>query len=201
MWIHKEDRKITIIDATSENVEKYGNALFTDELEGIFVDYYNAPKTRAGQANGYESLAGNKTEGKGDRAYKWSLDKYPERSDNTIRYVVALYQQGYKAKNGKPKRTIQTTYDCSVDKLFINNRFVIDPRIGQKYTSPEGRGGRYFKIFRLLSGEFPYMTIYITHRSRGYVPNNPLSVTYPSLPLGGVPKDSIIELIMEYSKS
>ena len=191
LWIYKADRKVTILDGTEENVKKYADATFTDENAGVYVDYFNlnAPQTRAGQADGAISYDKN-TEIGDTRAYEWSLDRYPERAGNAKNYMVALYQRGFKAEGGKIKRTIKTRYESQIHRVELNGKQIVLSTGITRQTSSKGRGGRYFKIFRITQGAFPSFEIIISHRSQGYFPleKNPLIhvESAPSKPLDGL---------------
>ena len=185
LWIYKNNRKITIKNASKDRMEAFADAVNSDAENGVIVDYYNTPITRSGQADGFMTLTGG-DQYKDNRRYKWALDFYPEKADHEERTVLALYQQGYKRRNSKKSwRTYRTRYTV---------RRLISYELGGfsvPITSSEDRGGRYFKIAMVRNGKFPSFHVEIDHESRGY--------TAPKLKYdyNGV-SGSAIESIMKY---
>lgn len=196
MWIFKSDRKITINDATEDRINEYCDVVYPDVENGIFIDYYNSPKTRLGQVNGFQSLA-KKTEESSRRRYFWSLDLYPEQDGNITRMCLGLYQQAKKKKVIGGYNVYNTTYSCRVDELRLNHTPVYGPEILRTYTSAEDRGGRYFGLVRSFypADKFPNFHIVITHGSRGCSPSGPLTYTHTN----AFPPDLNTELIFKYS--
>lgn len=178
LWIYKEDRKVTIFNATSENILKYSEATETNEEKGVYVDYFNqlnAPQTRAAQAPGYKRVGdAHGEERNSSRAYEWSLDYYPARVDGDTWTYLSFYQRGSKVKNNGNTKVISTTYNCTVNKLYVNGSNVVVNFIGKTITSPEGRGGRYFSIMRNYGDQLVLFSIELRHRSRGLEPKNPI---------------------------
>lgn len=196
LWLFKADRKISINDATESRINKYKDAVNNNETEGIYIDYYNAPRTRAGQVNGFQSLA-NHTEKSSKRRYFWSLDIYPEKDGRETRLILALYQQAKKKKFMGGYNTYKTKYTCRVEELSINNTRVYDPVILRTFTSGEKRGGRYFGLVRSFypADVFPNFHIVITHGSRGCFPSGPLTFTRNT----AFPPFQNTQLIFKYS--
>lgn len=180
LWIFKDDRKITILNATETRINNFKAANYTVENEGIFVDYYKAPKTRRGQMSGFKSLVdGSKTSGK--RKYNWSLDLYKENIDGELRMMVGLFQQGKRKKAFSGYNVYPTTYSCCIDEIRFNNDRPIYSNLTQRIiTSSEGKGGRYFKIIKSYNPNFEVPNFYIklTHSSRGCSPDGPLECRY-----------------------
>ncbi len=186
LWIYKNDRKITIENALKDRIEAFADAVNTDSENGVIVDYYNLPMTRAGQADGFMTLTGG-DQHKDNRRYKWALDLYPEKADGEERTILALYQQGYKRKNSKKSwRTYRTTYTI---RRLVSNKME-GPSV--PVTSSENRGGRYYKIAMVRYGKFPSFHIEINHESRGYGDAPRLLYDYVGV------EGSVIESIMRY---
>lgn len=190
LWIYKKNRKVTIEDATEERVIKYADAMMSDEMEGVFVDYYTRPMTRISQPSNYQELHKatyeNKTKG---RSYKISLDLLPERKDGKIRYTLGLYQRTL-----QHSRTYKTRYSCQILEFRVNGE-KIDVSNYNSITSPKGRGGRYFYIAVTEDQHSPYFEIRISHSSQGVAVAEPLSYTY-----NGGERQGRYFLKMHYSK-
>ena len=190
LWIYKKNRKVTIEDATEDRIVKYADAMMSDEMEGVFVDYYTRPMTRISQPSNYQELHKatyeNKTKG---RSYKISLDLLPERKDGKIRYTLGLYQRTL-----QHSRTYKTRYSCQILEFRVNGE-KIDVSNYNSITSPKGRGGRYFYIAVTEDQHSPYFEIRISHSSQGVAVAEPLSYTY-----NGGERQGRYFLKMHYSK-
>lgn len=196
LWIYKADRKITINNATQNRVKDNSDVIASSEDNGIYVDYYNAPKTRLGQENGYQCLDYGHESAK-NRKYYWSLDLYKEQVGQETRTILALYQQAKKKKTFGGYNVYNTNYSCTIHKLIIQNSPAFSgPQ--NKITSSEGRGGQYFKIFKLIYPiSFPSFNLEMSHSSRGCSASGPLKHIYSNT--NPFPSQPNYEIICRYS--
>ena len=175
LWIYKKNRKVTIEDATEDRIVKYADAMMSDEMEDVFVDYYTRPKARKGQPSNHIELVDTAIvfyNTDKHRAYKISLDLLPERKDGQLRYTLGLYQQSF--RNGS---TYKTRYSCQILKFHVNGT-TIDVSNYEKTTSPRGHGGRYFYIAVTENSIIPNFDIEILHSSQGVGVDKPFLHEY-----------------------
>lgn len=158
MFIYKRDRKITIVDYTSEKLAQYENALTGNSDQGVYVDYnggymlfsQKGPDALCTTLKSFPANGSFYEQGK--RKFRASLDHYTvwysENSQWKIKNCVALYIKAMKKNSWLGGwRTYNATYHVTDIKYKLNNGTLNTPWATSANTSKDNKGGRYYNLF------------------------------------------------------